>query len=384
MSKLVLNIQPATYSDIRAMTDHELSRTRDGSSDIDPARSHLNEVLHGPESQQAALDALWDSGVKKPTAQAESPFIQIVIGASPDYFRPLAPGEAGTWDTKRTEAWKKKTMDWLQDQFGQDLIHASIHLDETTPHIHALVVPTYEKKPRKPGKRNLRKKETEEEFQSRLAAYEHAATIRTAGRASNELFSQQGSFAQIRRSCADALADLGIEYGEDYSQDKEGRPTPLTTRQWVKQQGVLIMEREESLTRLEQDLKEDKARFLKQANNWIRVQKQTLAEQREELDRLEQSLTEKEAELEKAKEATKVAQNEAKTLAERLVSLLDEASVLLARLKAPDLLRDAKKLVARVEASPVIKRAVKGARQSLSAKKPMPEPRALDDEGLSM
>lgn len=138
------------------------------------------------------------------------------------------------------------------------------------------------------------------------------------------------------------------------------------------------------LTRLEQDLKEDKARFLKQANNWIRVQKQTLAEQREELDRLEQSLTEKEAELEKAKEATKVAQNEAKTLAERLVSLLDEASVLLARLKAPDLLRDAKKLVARVEASPVIKRAVKGARQSLSAKKPMPEPRALDDEGLSM
>ena len=40
------------------------------------------------------------------------------------------------------EAWKKENVKWLQDTFGKDnVVSAVLHKDETTPHIHAIVIP---------------------------------------------------------------------------------------------------------------------------------------------------------------------------------------------------------------------------------------------------
>lgn len=399
MSKLVLNIEPATYSDIRAMTDHELNRTPDGASDIDPSRSHLNEILHGPESQQAALEALWARGVKKPTAQAEAPFVQIVISASPSYFRPHDPDRAGEWDETRLRAWRAKTLQWLRDEFGEDFVHGSLHLDETTPHIHALIVPTYEKKPRKPGKRNLRKKETEEEFEMRLKEYEQAETVRTVGRASNTLFKQKDSFTMIRRNCAKAVASLGIEYGDDYSlPDAAASPTPLTTRQWVK-------EKTKALNDKEIEISTKNKNFVKKADKWLKDQRAGLDEIASSLDDRATTLDEREAEAaraitqareakdkaqeaqraaEVAQEKAEAAQRAAETLAEGLVGLMKELTALLTKVKAHPLLKEGQALFNRMTLSPTIKAAIKRADKSLSAKKPTPEAPSLDDEGLSL
>ena len=47
-NKIVLSIEPAATSDVRAMDAHERLRKPDGTSAIDPERRHLNQTLHGP------------------------------------------------------------------------------------------------------------------------------------------------------------------------------------------------------------------------------------------------------------------------------------------------------------------------------------------------
>lgn len=66
---------------------------------------------------------------------------EVFIGASPEYFRPEG-GPAGTWDHQRLEAWVPLAMRSLVEEWGDDnVVSAILHLDETTPHVQAVVVP---------------------------------------------------------------------------------------------------------------------------------------------------------------------------------------------------------------------------------------------------
>ena len=66
---------------------------------------------------------------------------EVFMGASPEYFRPTG-GSAGTWDEKQLAGWVPAAMTWLKQEWGeQNVVRAVLHLDETTPHIQAIVVP---------------------------------------------------------------------------------------------------------------------------------------------------------------------------------------------------------------------------------------------------
>lgn len=236
MAELVFNIEPASPSDIRSLNEHIVERVKDGTSAIDTDRSHLNQHLHGHrDGPSASLKAFYDNGVKRPTAQAESPYLRTVISASPKYFRPSDPGARGTWDEARMIAWRDRSLAWLHAEFGNDLVYADLHLDEDTPHIHAVIAPTYGKRPRKPGRR--KRNETEQQFQQRKLDAENGKTIRTVGRASHPTLSQPGSFKALRERLTATMQDLGIEYGEDRDPNA---PKGTSTREWVAQQTVLI------------------------------------------------------------------------------------------------------------------------------------------------
>ena len=228
MANLVFNIRPAAASDVRNMSAHELHRAPDGNSAIDPARSHMNRVLTGPPSQGEALEALYASGVQRPTAQAEAPYVQIVIGASGDFFQNDNPN-GDMFKASRVEQFGRETVRWLRTTFGNDLLHVSLHLDETTPHLHILVAPTYEKAARTPGRK--KRGETDEAFEARKQAAAERPTLRTVGRRSNALLSAPNSFHTLRQSLADHMAPLGIVYGNDLHPTD---PDPQTTRQNLK------------------------------------------------------------------------------------------------------------------------------------------------------
>jgi enhancing lycopene biosynthesis protein 2 len=233
---LVYNIEPASPSMIRSLDRHCVDRVPDGASAIDPDRSSLNRIIVGNAAGVlASLDDLYASGVQKPAQQSESPYLRIVVSASPSYFRPDDPEAVGTWDDGRLSAWVDATMSQLKAEHGDDLVYAELHLDEDTPHIHAVLAPTYAKKPRKPGRK--KRNETDEEFEARKAAALDDAGIRTVGRASHPELSKKGSFQRLRERMAVAVDHLGIEYGEDRSVDA---PPGISTRQWVKDQAAQL------------------------------------------------------------------------------------------------------------------------------------------------
>lgn len=237
---IVMQIRYAGASEIRAETDHEANRTPDGSSAIDPLRSHLNRILHGPSTQQEALDEMWEKGVRRPSAQAESPYVQSVISASPGFFIRNDDEGSGEWDQEKLDLWVKDTMAWLRKEYGADLVHASLHLDETTPHIHVLIVPTYERKNRRPSQRK-KSGETSEDFQERLTEWENEPKItRTAGRSSSEYWSKVHCRTDARRSYHAAVQHLGLGYGRDFV--AEGKPSPehKLTGTWVREEAARI------------------------------------------------------------------------------------------------------------------------------------------------
>jgi hypothetical protein len=70
--------------------------------------------------------------------------VEIFLGASPEYFRPGNPAAAGTWDRDRMVEWAKASRRWLFDTYGDRIVDCRLHLDESTPHIQAVIVPLTE------------------------------------------------------------------------------------------------------------------------------------------------------------------------------------------------------------------------------------------------
>jgi len=251
---LVFDIKPAAPSDLRSLNDHIVSRSPDGTSAIDLDRTHLNQHLHGdPAGPSASLEAFYgpkdNPYVRRPAAQAEAPYLTVVISASAGYFRPDDPDARGTFDPDRMEAWRDRSLAWLRAEFGPDLVYADLHLDEDTPHIHAVVAPTYSKKPRKPGRK--KRGETDAEFAERKAAAENGETVRTVGRASHLTLSKPGSFQALRERLTACLSDLGIEYGSDRTPDA---PDGISTREWVARQTVELRQKQAALDTRERAL----------------------------------------------------------------------------------------------------------------------------------
>ena len=262
---IVMQTRYAGASEIRSVTDHEQNRTPDGSSAIDPLRSHLNRILLGPSTQQEALESMWRKGVRKPSAQAESPYVQSVISASPTFFALHDDEGFVEWDQDKLDEWVETTMAWLKKEYGEDLVHVSLHLDETTPHLHVLIVPTYERKNRKPSRRK-KSGETIEEFQERLTEWENNPQItRTAGRSSSEYWSKVHCRTDARRSYHAAVQHLGLGYGRDFVAERSPSPTHKVTGTWVREEAARLAEERRQLDADRASIATDRAAMIEEA-----------------------------------------------------------------------------------------------------------------------
>ncbi len=66
---------------------------------------------------------------------------EIVLSASPSYFRPGRESMGGVFEPDRVKAWATASLAWAKRQWPDQLASAVLHLDEMTPHLHLLVVP---------------------------------------------------------------------------------------------------------------------------------------------------------------------------------------------------------------------------------------------------
>ena len=112
-----------------AASASHIERTR-ATDNADPGRTPGNQWLIGGPGMYAAAKGVWDALPRKRSDAVHG--FEVVLTATPDAFHGM-----------NLDEWKKENIKFLQKQFkGCAIVGACLHLDESTPHIHALIVPT--------------------------------------------------------------------------------------------------------------------------------------------------------------------------------------------------------------------------------------------------
>lgn len=126
-----------TKASIAGVTGHN-SRLKE-TLNADSEKSIENIIDGGTDLHATIIKKIVGAGAKYRSNSVLSQ--EVFLSASPEYFRPGLEDQSGTYDKERMQAWKKEAVEWLHDQFGDNVVDCKLHLDESTPHIHAVVVP---------------------------------------------------------------------------------------------------------------------------------------------------------------------------------------------------------------------------------------------------
>ncbi|MDJ0648101.1 MAG: MobV family relaxase [Xenococcaceae cyanobacterium MO_188.B19] len=133
------------------------------------------ETIDSPTLDTLVRDRIGEQTIRKNGVLC----VEMLLTASPEYFRPNEPSQAGYYQQKPLEDWQQAVKQWLDNQYGDRIVRAELHLDEATPHIHAYLVPLDER-----GKLNCR-----------------------------GLFGGREKLSKFQDSYAQAMSPLGLERG---------------------------------------------------------------------------------------------------------------------------------------------------------------------------
>lgn len=92
------------------------------------------------DAYSAVLSTIGNQTIRKNAVMA----VEVIISASPQYFRPTEPGRFGYWENDKLQAWRKAVEPWILEKFPH-AVSVVLHLDEATPHFHVIDVPLDER-----------------------------------------------------------------------------------------------------------------------------------------------------------------------------------------------------------------------------------------------
>lgn len=112
-------------------------RTFDGDQvNIDGTMKHLNRCFMG-EGLGDRINALLPQKMRKDAVVA----VEVLLTASPEFFDEIEKDRTKLATNPTFAKWLKKTLDWAKKEFGKNLVDATLHMDESTPHVHLMAVP---------------------------------------------------------------------------------------------------------------------------------------------------------------------------------------------------------------------------------------------------
>lgn len=107
---------------------------------IDASQTSLNLVLKAEgtvaERLVTKLKTL-TTKVRKDAVVA----VELVLSASPEWFDGLATDRKALHGHPKFREWVKASMAWARGEFGKNILDVSLHMDESSPHMHILAVP---------------------------------------------------------------------------------------------------------------------------------------------------------------------------------------------------------------------------------------------------
>lgn len=180
---------------------HNLRTMPVHNADPEETKNNKRWTKFGSDENLVSLvkSRLNEVGIDKPRKDAVVA-VEVFVSASPQYFRPTDPSKYGKYEQEKLDQWRKNTEKFLRDRYGENLVEMILHVDEGTPHIHAMVVPAVTK--------TKSKRRTNDEIEKKIPA----KTYTTATLDAKSMFNK---FALIKLQTDYALAveDLGLERG---------------------------------------------------------------------------------------------------------------------------------------------------------------------------
>jgi len=123
---------------IAASSAHTLREKPTPNADADGAAPLLIYLADGKTPYQAARHLL--DGAERRNRDTVL-CREIVLSASPSYFRPGRESIGGVFELDKVKTWTVASLAWAKRQWPDQLASVVLHLDEQTPHLHLLVVP---------------------------------------------------------------------------------------------------------------------------------------------------------------------------------------------------------------------------------------------------
>jgi hypothetical protein len=123
---------------IAASSAHTMRERPTPNADPEGPEPVLMHLADGRTPYQAARHLLEDAERRnKDTVLCR----EVVLSASPSYFRPGREGMGGVFEPGRVKAWAVASLAWAKRQWPDQLASFVLHADEQTVHAHLLVVP---------------------------------------------------------------------------------------------------------------------------------------------------------------------------------------------------------------------------------------------------
>lgn len=174
----------------------------------DPSGQHHRIIGEKNKTTEELVNEKLDKFVKKKIRKDATVAVELVLSASPEYFRPDNPGQWGQYEQEKVDKWVKKTTDFLIEKYKKDrVVDVCLHLDEATPHIHAVILPLH--------KKSHKKRRTKEEIKNNIPA----ETYETTSLNGRDFF-DKSKLSELQTEYASAIESLGIMRGVRHSRAK--------------------------------------------------------------------------------------------------------------------------------------------------------------------
>lgn len=137
MSKVVCRVQKIkSFSKIGKASNHNYRYKNEvDRQHLDLSKSNL--CIHGSQDLLQDCKNRLDQADKNANGKFRTNAVlavEMILSASPDFFNNPEKPEI-------LDQWIKANVAWLKDQYGPNFVNAVVHLDEQTPHIHAIIIP---------------------------------------------------------------------------------------------------------------------------------------------------------------------------------------------------------------------------------------------------
>ena len=141
MSYAIARIAKLKKSNLGGSAMHTTRERNTPNADLEKENIRIIDTDSSKSLSELVIDKIDQNPQKRKIERRAVYAVEFVFTTSPDFFRPSEPNNGGFHQADKLYPWVDATKNFLDNEYGDRIVRAELHLDEMTPHIHAYFVP---------------------------------------------------------------------------------------------------------------------------------------------------------------------------------------------------------------------------------------------------